>query len=309
MRTARKLVFRAVLVVVSLLALLAAAAAGYDAAVPFHTAPTTELWQGRTVELDGRRVAYRRWGTSGSPIVLIPGFAESTWVFEQVAPILARRHRVFALDLAGFGYTERTGPYGLDAWTAQVRAFLHRFRLERPLLVGHSLGAAVAVSVAAKQPVGGVVLADGDGLRGGGPPRLVRRLLVEPYRMAAYRIVLRSDWLVRRILLSAYGPLHPEITHAELDRWREPFHVDGAEGALWAIAQQGIAGFSLAELRRLQVRALVLWGGDDGVDPISSGRRAAAALGARVVVLPGAGHLSMLEQPQQFAGAVGAFAR
>ena len=309
MRRARRILLWVVAGVVALLAVLAAAAAAYDAVVPWESKPVRELYDGPFVSLDGRLVAYRTWGSSGTPIVLIPGFAESTFVFEKVGPLLARRHRVYALDLAGFGYTERKGPYGLDAWSAEVQALIRHFGLERPVVVGHSLGAAVAVAVAQEVPVRGVVLADGDALSEGGAPTWLRRVLVPPYRTAAFRAVLRSDWAVRRLLERAYGPLRPEITHAEIDRWRRPFHADGAEAALFSEAKGGVPGYTLDELRRMHVRTLAIWGSKDDVDSLSSGRKAATALGAPVVVLPGAGHLGMLVLPQRWAKAVIAFAR
>jgi pimeloyl-ACP methyl ester carboxylesterase len=54
---------------------------------------------------------------------------------------LGINHRVFALDLPPFGYTERKGPYTLRGWVDIVRAFEMRFGLHRPVLVGHSLSA------------------------------------------------------------------------------------------------------------------------------------------------------------------------
>lgn len=308
MRLLRKILVRVAIGIVVLLALAAAAAAAYDAFVPFRTYPPQALYKGPFVRLDGRLVSYRRWGGSGTPIVLIPGFAEPIFVFDKVGPLLARRHRVYALDLAGYGYTERKGPYGLAGWTAEVEAFIRRFGLRRPLLVGHSLGAAVAVSVARDRPVRGVVLADGDALRGGRGMGFLRRLLVDPYRTAAYRIAVGSDWLVGRILRDAYGPLHPEVTHAEIEQWRRPFHVQGAESALFAMAKYGIPGYTLADLQGMKLHALVVWGSKDNADPLSAGREAAAALHARIVVLAGAGHLSMLVLPQQWAAAVDRFA-
>lgn len=308
MRLARRILVRLALAVVALLALLAAAAFAYDEVVPFRTYAPQALYPGPFVRLNGRLVAYRQWGTSGSPIVLIPGFAEGTFVFDRVGPLLGRRHRVYALDLPPYGYSERKGPYGLAGWTDEVTAFVRRFGLRRPVVVGHSLGAAVALAVAQRLPVGGVVLADGDGLSGGGGVGILRRLLVEPYRTAAYRVVVESDWIVGRILRSAYGPLHPKLTRAEIAQWQRPFHVRGTEAALFAAAGSGIPGYSLADLRRMHVRALAVWGSKDSADPLSAGRASAAALHARLVVLPGAGHLSQLVLPERWAAAVGAFA-
>ncbi|HEY6016408.1 MAG TPA: hypothetical protein VIU16_06455, partial [Gaiellaceae bacterium] len=102
MRVLRKILLWIVLVVVMLLALAAAAAFAYDELVPFKTYPPQALYKGPFVRLDGRLVAYRQWGRSGTPIVLIPGFAEPTFVFAQVGPLLGKRHRVYALDLPGY---------------------------------------------------------------------------------------------------------------------------------------------------------------------------------------------------------------
>ena len=308
MRLVRRILLWVVLVVAMLLALAAAAAFAYDQIVPFRTYPPQALYKGPFVRLDGRLVAYRQWGRSGTPIVLIPGFAEPSFVFRRVGPLLGRHHRVYALDLAGYGYTERKPPYGLDGFTAEVTAFVRHFGLRRPLLVGHSLGAAVALSAAQELAVGGVVLADGDGLSEGGGSGFLRHLIVEPYRTAAFRIVLGSDWAVRRILQRAYGPLHPHLDHAEIEQWRRPFHVEGTEAALWSMTAGGIPGYRLADLRRMHVRALVLWGSKDSTDPLSAGRESAAALHAPVVVLPGAGHLAMLVLPGPWAAAVARFA-
>ena len=60
------------------------------------------------VRVDATTVAYRRWGDTGSPIVLLGGFAEPSWVWHEVGPLLGRNHRVVAIDLPPFGYTQRS---------------------------------------------------------------------------------------------------------------------------------------------------------------------------------------------------------
>jgi pimeloyl-ACP methyl ester carboxylesterase len=309
MRRVRRVAAWLVVVVVALAALGAAGAELYNAFVPYRTYAPRELYSGPFVRLDGRLVSYRSWGASGTPILLIPGFAEPTFVFDRLGPLLARGHRVYAVDLAGFGYTERRGPYGIAGWADELQAFMRRFRVERPLVVGHSLGAAVAVEVARRVSTRGVVLVDGDALRGGGPADLLQDLVVEPYRTAAFRLAVGSDRLIRHVLSDAYGPLQPRVSRAEIDAWRRPFHVQGAEQALWSIASEGVPGFTLAELARVPLRALVVWGALDDIDSLELGRRAAGALNAPVVVLPRGGHLTPLLLPHQLAAAVERFDR
>lgn len=285
---------------------LTVAAGGYDLATAGRDRPGTKLYAGPFVEADGTLVAYRRWGSHGSPIVLVGGFAEASWVWNRVGPLLARRHRVFALDLPPFGYSQRRGPYTESAWVALLRAFDRRVGIERPVVVGHSLGAAVGVAYALWHPreVRGIVLLDGDALGSGGGPRWLSHLLVPPWYTAVYRLATGSDWIVRKALATAYGPHAPRPSDAELERWQQPFRVDGTEGAFRSMLGNGLQGFRLADLRGVRVPRLVVWGAEDHVDEVSAGRASARALGTRFVLVPRAGHLSMLANPRAVAAAI-----
>jgi pimeloyl-ACP methyl ester carboxylesterase len=273
----------------------------YNASTADANVAVGELWHGKTI--DG--TAYRQWGTSGTPIVLIGGFLEPSFVWEKVAPLLAQDHRVYALDLDGFGYTERRGPWTLAHWGDQVQAFCKALGLTKPIVVGHSLGAAVAAELARRGLASQIVLVDGDALRGGGPPRLLTTALVKsPYFTTIYRFLLRSPWAVKRILENAYGPNHPPIDNAEIRRWTDQFRVKDARQALEGMAQNGIAGLTRQDLRKLDVPALVVWGASDTVDPVASGRQSARDLRAPFVLVQGAGHLSMLTASQAVARAI-----
>ncbi len=274
-------------------------------AVP-ATRPATSLYPGPFIRLDGSLHAYRKWGTHGTPVVLIGGFAEPSWVWERVAPRLARDHIVYALDLPPWGYSERRGPYTLAAWADQVQAFQRTLKLQRPLLVGHSLGAAVVAEVARRDPasVRGIVLLDGDALRGGGGPTWIRRVIVDPYFTSLYRLVVGSDWLIRKVLRMAYGPEHPPLTHALIAQWTRPFSVSGTESAVRSTAGHGIAGLPFAALATIHVPARVVFGSKDNQVPVSSGKRVAAALHAPFFLIPGAGHLGLLTAPDAVASAI-----
>jgi pimeloyl-ACP methyl ester carboxylesterase len=273
----------------------------YNASTADASVPVRELWHGKTI--DG--TAYRQWGSSGTPIVLIGGFLEPSFVWEKVAPLLAQGHRVYALDLDGFGYTERRGPWTLQHWGDQVQAFCKALGLTKPIVVGHSLGAAVAVELARRGVASRIVLLDGDALRGGGPPRVVTEALVRsPFFTTIYRFLLRSPWAVKRLIENAYGPNHPPISNAEIRRWTDPFRAKDARQALEGMAQHGIAGVTRQDLRQLHVPALVVWGAKDDVDPVSAGRQSARDLRARFVLVPHAGHLSLLVAPTAVARAI-----
>ena len=293
------------LALVTILAALTVASFAFNLATADGGKPVRELWPGRFVEADGVLTAFREWGTRGTPIVLVGGFVEPSFVWNEVAPLLARHHRVYALDLDGFGYSERRGPWTLAEWSDQVRGFMRALDLERPVVVGHSLGAAVAVDLARRGLASRAVLLDGDALDTGGSSWFVRNVFVHtPFATSGIRLAQRWDWPVERLLENAYGPNHPPLDHALVRRWTRPLEAKGAEHALETMAGRKIAGFPADQLEQLHIRATVVWGGEDDVDDRSAGERAARALGAPFVVIPGVGHLSMLESPAAVARAV-----
>jgi pimeloyl-ACP methyl ester carboxylesterase len=281
----------------------------YNLATADRVKSARELYGGPFVSVDGKQVAFRHWGADGTPVVLLGGFIVPSAVWEGVGRRLARHHRVFAIDLPPFGYTERKGPYTLESWVNLVHAFDRRLGLHRPLLVGHSLGAAVVVADALRYPRDsrGIVLLDGDALSAGGAPSWLSHLLVGPWVTSIYRIVTGSDWIFRRGLAGAY-PNHPPFTKQFLEEWQRPFEVKGTLDAFRSMLKYGIQGFHIARLRAVRDRALVLWGARDTVDSVSAGRRSAAALRAPFRLVPGAGHLSMLAAPTAIASAIASFA-
>ncbi|MCH6555079.1 MAG: alpha/beta hydrolase [Chloroflexi bacterium] len=116
------------------------------------------------VDLRGLRFHYRDWGGSGQPLVLLHGLASNSLIWKLVAPLLARRFRVLALDQRGHGPSDKPDDgYDFQSITGDLQAFIEALSLERPALVGHSWGANVALQFAAERPdaVSWLALVDG----------------------------------------------------------------------------------------------------------------------------------------------------
>jgi pimeloyl-ACP methyl ester carboxylesterase len=300
----RRVVRFVVAVLVALFLLVTLGAFAIDVSSLGAARPARSLYAGPYVQVGPTLVAYRRWGRRGTPIVLLGGAAEPAWVWHAVGPRLAAAgHRVFALDLPPFGYTQRNVQPSLRGWLPLLHGFEQRLGIERPLLVGHSLGAGVAAAEALARPqaVGGIVLLDGDALPFGGGRTWLSHALVFPWFEAALRMVTSSDYLVGRIVRNAWGPSAPKLPHATLAQFEKPFRVSGTASELRALVARGLPGVSLAALTAIRVPRAVVWGADDTVDSVSSGRASAAALGVPLELVPGAGHLSMLAQPARVA--------
>lgn len=102
-------------------------------------------------------------GTRGTPVVLIPGLASGAWVWKDTIDALQAQHRVYAVTLAGFdGRAAAAGDPMRGALDA-LRELVVAQKLDRPVLVGHSVGGILALQFAATYPdlAGGVIAVDG----------------------------------------------------------------------------------------------------------------------------------------------------
>lgn len=105
---------------------------------------------------DGTSIGWSRTG-SGDPVVLVHGITESAAAFDPVTERLASTNEVITLDLRGHGESGRSGAYDLAAIASDVVAVIAAAGVDRPHLVGHSLGGAVVTAAGALLDVASVV--------------------------------------------------------------------------------------------------------------------------------------------------------
>lgn len=126
----------------------------------------------RRVTLPTLTLAAQVWGPADAPPLLaLHGWLDNAGSFARLAPLLARAHRVIALDLPGHGHSDHLGEDASYHWPAYVGAVLAAadvLALDRYTLLGHSLGAGIASMVAAAQParIDRLLLIEGLGLLG-----------------------------------------------------------------------------------------------------------------------------------------------
>ena len=116
------------------------------------------------VALSGLRFHYREYAGPGRPVVLLHGLASNSRWWLLVAPLLARRFRVLALDQRGHGESDKPdSAYDFLTVAGDLAGFIDALGLERPVVVGHSWGSEVALQYAASYPdrPAGVVLTEG----------------------------------------------------------------------------------------------------------------------------------------------------
>src|SRR5262245_13011822 len=95
----------------------------------------------RRIGVSDLTLRVREWPSAGSPIVLAHGLASNSRIWDDVAPRLAERHHVVALDQRGHGLSDRpadpTGAYTFEKIVGDLLGVMEILKLDRPVLVGH----------------------------------------------------------------------------------------------------------------------------------------------------------------------------
>lgn len=137
-------------------AVLAPLAILHPDAAPCQTAPAEERMA---------HISVTTLGSSGSAVILIPGLASPRAVWDGVAPALAKTHRVYLVQVNGFG-GDAPGDNAqaglLDGIAADLNGYIVRHKIEKPAIIGHSMGGLLAMMMGARYPAatGSVMVVD-----------------------------------------------------------------------------------------------------------------------------------------------------
>jgi len=262
----------------------------------------TERWRAdlerREIALpDGTRVAYLD-GGQGEPLVLVHGFGADKDNFTRVARWLTPRYRVIAPDVVGFGESSHPldADYRYAAQAERLHAFVQALGITRVHLGGNSMGGGIAMSYAAQHPqeVQSLWLIDAAGLPDA-PTAELRRLV----EAGTNPLMVRTeDDFPRLVAFTMSDP--PWIPDFAMDVMaRERIANQALEDKVFRqIATDSVE----AAITGLATPTLITWGGEDrGLDVRTAAVLHAKLPNSRVEVMPGIGHVPMLERPEESA--------
>ncbi|WP_096608178.1 alpha/beta fold hydrolase [Calothrix sp. NIES-2100] len=251
---------------------------------------------------------YVHQGSGGVPILLIHGFDSSVLEFRRLLPLLAAENETWAVDLLGFGFTDRGADiqYSSTAIKTHLYYFWKTLINQPVILLGASMGGAAAIDFTLTYPeaVKQLVLIDSAGLQGGS---LASKLMFPPLDYLASEF-LRSPKVRDRICRAAYksqelllaDSVDCAALHLQMPNWSK---------ALIAFTKSGgYRAFKFKKIAEIMQPTLILWGDNDKILGTKDASRFKRAIShSQLIWIKDCGHIPHLEQPQITAEHILAF--
>ncbi|MEH2320857.1 alpha/beta fold hydrolase [Nostoc sp.] len=246
---------------------------------------------------------YVKQGSGGTPILLIHGFDSSVLEFRRLLPLLSGDNETWAVDLLGFGFTDRLS--GIAYSPTTIKTHLYYFwksLIKQPvILVGASMGGATAIDFTLTFPevVKKLVLIDSAGLASGSP---LSKLMFPPLDYLATQFLsnLKVRDRVSRIgyknqSLASIDALCCGALHLQMPSWHQAVIAFTKSG--------GYNAFRFETLSQIVQPTLILWGDSDKILGTGDATKFKRAIPHSTLVwIQDCGHLPHLEQPQITAG-------
>lgn len=243
--------------------------------------------------------SYVQQGNTGTPILLLHGFDSSVVEFRRLLPLLATQNQTWAVDLLGFGFTDR--PKEIEISPSAIAIHLYSFwktLINQPvILVGASMGGAAAIDFTLTYPeaVKKLVLIDSAGFRAGSArgkfmfSPLVGYLATQFLRNPKVRASISRTAYKDRSLASLDAQLCAAL-HLNMQSW---------DRALISFTKSGGYTSFKDKLAHLQLATLILWGNADRILGIADADKFKSAIShSQLIWINDCGHVPHLEQPQ-----------
>lgn len=259
----------------------------------------------RDVTARGIRTRVLEAGSDDHPaLVLVHGFLASHREFERITEELAERFHVIAPDLPGFGESEKPNPakyaYGIEAHAEAIADLIAAFGVGRASVLGHSMGGAIALTLAADHPEMVQRLVLEDALCYPFPLSFKAKLPLIPviggvaFKQLYGRTLFRSYF--RDVM---YGP-GVEAPLERIDWHYDVFNSPSARESAYAVMRAVLDTRPvIARVTRITAPALVVWGRDDRLLPVAHASRLAREIPNAKLEIMDTGHSPHEEKPRE----------
>jgi pimeloyl-ACP methyl ester carboxylesterase len=244
---------------------------------------------------------YRAAG-NGHPVLLIADAGYGGWFWSKITAALAQRYQVLTPDPRGTGLTDKTeGPYTIEMLGQDMADFVDALHSRGVFVVGHGLGAYVAMHMALTRPdqVGKLVIAAGDF---GGPNAVpMTSEAQEIFTHQGESLFEQTERAIAIATAPGFAQRQPQVARELLAyRMSDEAPAETIEAQLAVRTELATPEASFEEhLARIKVPTLILFGEHDRIAPPQNAQLLAAKLpNASIVILPNTGHLFPIEDPE-----------
>jgi pimeloyl-ACP methyl ester carboxylesterase len=271
--------------------------------LPSATVPIDKLTgaDSKFVQVNGQTIHYTRQGT-GSPLILVHGFAGSTYTWRHLIPLLTDHYTVYAYDMLGFGLSDKPpdGDYGMKAQGGMLIAFMEALNLPSAHLVGHSMGGVVIACAAleAPQKVASLIMIE-PGFYTKTGPEFLNHLFFPLDRIMARQFYSRS--MRKRFLTgSFYNKLlvTDEVIDAYMLPTRTPHAIDALARMMSKVGLKQYPGIA----EKVTRPAHIVWGERGAGDKLEIAHRVQREIASsRLIPVKECGHYVQEERPGELA--------
>ena len=259
-----------------------------------------------TVTTNGIKMSYIDTGGPGTPVLLVHGYPLNVRMWKPQIDALGERWRLIAPDLKGAGDSEGPdddGAYTMDSYADELKGLLDELGIDKVVLLGLSMGGYVAFSFLRKYPAAVRALVLADTRAEADPPEGIEKRSKQQEQVRSEGTGGLIEALTGALLSDYTKQNRPDVITAVRDAMDN--HARSFTGELEAMKTRSD---STGDLTKIDVPTLIIVGENDGVTPPDASRKMHEHIrGSRLVVVPNAGHLSNLESPDEFNGALADF--
>ena len=275
--------------------------------IPWNSQPledwTTKYATGKVIELDGLPTHYIEKG-SGEPVILIHGFFFDSYMWNKNIDILAKRFKVYTIDLWGFGYSTREPlDYGYPLYTQQLLKFMDTLDISRASLIGQSMGGGTIINftVSNQDRVDKIVLVDPAGMPN--PLPFIGKIANLP-KLGELLYSLNNNFIRKMTLGSTFLHNKQIITDEYFENATRFHKIKGTTEAMLNITRRQFFDTLVEEIKTLSmmnVPTLIVWGREEKGIPLQTGQEMHKILkGSRFEIIDEAGHCAHDDQSDRF---------
>ncbi len=259
------------------------------------------------VEINGQNIYYRIKG-EGPPLVFVHGWSLNLSYWDAQVAFFSKKYRTYSYDWRGMGKSSGATPaYTMDQLSDELKSFINAFKIENPILCGHSGGGSIVIRYAATHPDSNAALILADTALADSPQEVLKGIVGKSKEDSAFAKELLSgttrqelvDEMVPGVQLTFYAIEFVKSNPKFIAAWQKQFKSNSFEalknGMAWV--------FRTTELNKVTAPTLLLRGMQDLVFSLEEMQEIQQHLvleSSQLNQIKGSGHMTPVEVPDQF---------